>query len=87
MRRIIFYLWQVQLYLFFKLCHKQHDFRGGRGEVIEHEVVFGFFLQFLCDKSVILRIIQQDIITNMSSSSYKVLPYSCQILIKFEFSR
>ena len=48
---------------------------------------FWFFLQLLSEAFLILDKIQRDIIINVHKPSCKVTPYSCHILMKFEFSR
>jgi hypothetical protein len=59
---------------FSTLSHKQHDFRGGGGEVTEREMFFFFLfsLQLLSETFLILSRTERDMIKNVYRSSCKV---------------
>jgi len=71
--------------IFFLIISNRHDFQGG-GEILNIKCVLWFSLQILSEIFFILRI-QRDNIVNVSRFSRKSTHCSCQILMKFEFSR
>jgi hypothetical protein len=77
------HLWPVRLYSI--LSHKRHDFRGKK--FIEHKTCVLIFSVTLSGTFLILRRNKRDAMKNIYWSSYKVPPFSFQILMKVEFSR
>jgi hypothetical protein len=65
------------------LSHKPHDFRK---QLVNIKCVFGFPLQRLIETFLIVRRTERDIIINVNKSSLSTR-YSCQILMKLEFSQ
>jgi hypothetical protein len=64
-------------FLFFPYYLKRHAFR----KVTKYKMCVRFSLQLLSETFLFLRRNEQDMLTNVKYS------YSCQILIKLEFSR
>jgi hypothetical protein len=67
---------------FSTLSHKQHYYQK---KLLNTKCVFWPSLQLLCETFLIPRITKRDIIINVRTSSRNVR-YSCQVLMKFEFS-
>jgi hypothetical protein len=75
-------------------CHRwqyylPHYFINGTifgKKLLSIKCVFWFSLQLLSRTFLILRTIQRDIVTNLRKYSFQVPRYSCQILMKLEFS-
>jgi hypothetical protein len=72
------------LQYFSTLSHIWHDLRGG-GELLNSKCVFWFFLQLLSVTFLVLRRNERDTI-KMYIGLHATRPFSCQIIIKLEFS-
>jgi hypothetical protein len=71
------------LQCFSTLCHKRHDFRQ---KILNIKYVFLFTLQLLSEPFFIIRRTERDVIKMYIGLRVK-LRYSCQIVMKLEFSR
>ena len=69
--------------LYCTLSYQRHDFRN---KLFSTKCVFGLSLQFCLKPFFILRKTEWDMIKNMLVFMYST-GYSCQILVKLEFSR
>ena len=73
---------------YFSISQKHQDFRWrGEGgvEFIEHKICVLFSLKFPSETSVILRIIQQHIVTNVHTSSRKAPVILIRFYLKLNF--
>ena len=69
------------------LSHKRDDFPKKKGKLLHIECVIRFDLQNLSEIFLILKRREREMIKNVCWSSCKLPPYSCETLIKLEFSR
>jgi hypothetical protein len=69
---------------FHTLSHIHHNFRE---KVNKRKYVFCFSLQSMCETFFIPRRNDGDVIKNVNWSLRKVPPYSCQVLMKLEYSQ
>ena len=81
-----FHLWPAWLYKIFP-HYLINSTIFEKKKVTEHKMCVLIPLQLLSETFLILGRTERDIIKNIYSCSCKVPPYSCQILMKLEFSR
>jgi hypothetical protein len=70
---------------FSTLSHKRNDFRGGGGEVIEHEMCILTFSTILSETFLILRRIKRDVTINVYRSSRKVPVFTLRLKINLNY--